>query len=204
MDIVQLPLDFDTPKLCECGCGQPTRIADSTNASRGWIKGQPIRFIHHHQKIQPPIERFWSKVNKTDDPSQCWLWQSAFDQDGYGLFKVNSRMVRAPRYMYQLVKGAIPLGYHVMHSCDNPPCVNPNHLSVGTGKDNHHDSSLKGRRHNQQGALNNCAKLTSDAIVKIRQLHGQGLSNKEIAKRFHVSRSNIGFICARQTWRHIP
>lgn len=90
----------------------------------------------------PIEERFWSKVLKTES---CWIWQGTTDRRGYGHFAVNSHPVKAHRFAYELVTGPIPDGAHLMHSCDNPPCVKPAHLSLGNNSLNMQDSVAKGR-----------------------------------------------------------
>lgn len=89
-----------------------------------------------------PIKRFWSKVNKTDD---CWLWTCSIDRDGYGLFGLDGKQWRAHRFAKHITDGldnSLPV---VMHTCDNPRCVNPAHLVNGTVADNNADKTSKGR-----------------------------------------------------------
>jgi hypothetical protein len=94
--------------------------------------------------LVPAEERFWKKVNKTED---CWLWLGHLQR--YGRFKPqgirNSPQVLAHRYSYELHFGPIPIGMNVLHKCDNPACVNPDHLFLGTQKDNVIDMMNKGR-----------------------------------------------------------
>lgn len=91
-----------------------------------------------------PADRFWERVQKTDD---CWLWTGSTDKDGYGWFWVDGKTATAHRFSYALHNdGAIPDGLYVCHSCDNPPCVNPDHLWLGTNQDNMDDCARKGRR----------------------------------------------------------
>lgn len=96
------------------------------------------------RRINDPVARFWSKVCK-GNPDECWEWQAARGYFGYGVFSIRSRLLPAHRYAYELVHGAIPQGWQVCHVCDNPPCVNPSHLWLGTAKANAQDMARKGR-----------------------------------------------------------
>ena len=88
------------------------------------------------------MERFWSKVKKTPE---CWLWTAYRDNKGYGEFGLDRKVHKAHRVAYLLTYGAIPEGAHILHSCDNPQCVNPKHLRAGTRKDNMQDKVQRGR-----------------------------------------------------------
>jgi hypothetical protein len=89
-------------------------------------------------------ERFWSHVEKTDG---CWLWRGARDDKGYGKFGLHGRQERAHLIAYELAVRLVPrgLGLHICHKCDNPPCVRPDHLFLGTPKDNMQDKEAKNR-----------------------------------------------------------
>jgi hypothetical protein len=91
--------------------------------------------------------RFWSRV-AVRQPSDCWEWTGCRTALGYGRFGIGKRVVKAHRRAWELVNGAIPDGLWVLHKCDNPPCVNPSHLWLGTDAENQHDMSAKGRNHN--------------------------------------------------------
>jgi len=98
----------------------------------------------HNRKITPIMERFMSKVQKTDD---CWIWIGSHNNHGYGkmMYPRKGEFIYAHRLSYILHKGEIPDGLLVLHKCDNPLCVNPSHLFLGTQLDNVHDAIHKGR-----------------------------------------------------------
>lgn len=90
--------------------------------------------------------RFFDKIQVADVPGSCWVWSAAQDKDGYGIFQVNRKAIKAHRWSYEYFRGKIPEGLMVRHLvCDYPPCVNPRHLEVGTAKDNTQDSVRKNR-----------------------------------------------------------
>jgi hypothetical protein len=115
-------------KLCECGCGQPTRIASKTKTSRGEVKGQPQRFIHGHaaRVIRGSLGERLARGFDRDD-SGCWLWSGA-TTNGYGVIQEGGRQQRAHRVMYEQLVAPIPEGDDLHHTCGKRRCVNPEHL----------------------------------------------------------------------------
>jgi hypothetical protein len=101
------------------------------------------------QKRRPMTERFWEKVNKLPGEDACWEWTGHGDRDGYGRLKNEDRprgkSVRAHRYSWIIANGPIPNGMGVLHDCDNPACVRPSHLKLGTAADNQRDKSVRRR-----------------------------------------------------------
>lgn len=133
------------------------------------------------------IAKFWSNVDKTGD---CWTWTAA-TRSGYGAFGFDGKVQRAHRLAWELTRGPIPDGIIVMHACDNPPCVNPDHLRLGTNQDNSNDATERGRM----------GKLTTDQVVEARLMAKHGAGHPEIAARFGVNRSTISYIVRGDTWR---
>lgn len=152
--------------------------------------------------------RFWNKVDKT---GSCWIWLASVDKAGYGnigkcRFSTILSERSAHRVSYYLTFGEIPHGSHILHTCDNPPCVNPYHLFLGTHQDNMMDMRKKGRMSNPPtyiGSRHPMAVLKESDVLKIRELYSRGMRIKEIAEIYGVHRSSISLIVNRRTWLHI-
>lgn len=147
-------------------------------------------------------DRFWSHVNKEGD---CWEWLGGKNKNhnGYGRFYLKGKMYRAHRVSWELSnKREIPKDMIVMHSCDNPSCVNPAHLSIGTHKENTQDCIKKERKASCLGVLNSSCKLTAEQVKEIRSLRGV-ISHRELGEKYGVSKSLIGLIQQGRRWQHI-
>ena len=127
-------------------------------------KGPLNRYRGCMRQDKPDVfaERFWSRVEKQENG--CWKWIGAKFHRGYGRVNSGGKMLRANRVAYEISKGDIPVGMVVCHKCDVPLCVNPDHLFLGTIKDNVDDMIRKGRKNSERGEDRHCAKLTEDII----------------------------------------
>lgn len=172
-----------TAVLCECGCGQRTAIAPRNHRARGWIKGQPVRFVPGHNSTRAPLaERFWSQVEKSDD---CWLWTGALDHRGYGRLQRGARgegTVKAHRLSYELRHGPFDATLFVCHRCDNPSCVNPAHLFLGTHKDNMADAKSKQRMPG--------AELVAEP-AEVLAYYDAGHTQYETAQHFGIDQATV-------------
>lgn len=163
------------------------------------------------------IARFWSKVTKSKDG--CWEWTGkCHNKDGYAVFTVGTRELKAYRVAWFLETGSDPHGYLVCHQCDNPKCVRFFHLFLGSNLENSLDRHQKGRdatgeRHGTKihgssylphGENHHHAKLTTKVVGIIRRLHRTGLQQALIASRLGVHRVTIWKVIHRQTWNHVP
>lgn len=151
------------------------------------------------------IERFWQRVSISDS-SSCWLWTKANGEveTGKGVFYFQSTWKRPSQVAYILAHGPIPEGKYVCHSCDNPPCCNPDHLWAGTHQENMDDMTRKGRdRHNCGEDLSH-SKLCEQDVLKIRQLYATGrYSHLSLSQIFQVCEASIRNVIILKTWKHI-
>jgi hypothetical protein len=156
-------------------------------------------------------------LRRVDKTAGCWLWVGSKDADGYGTLKRQRKSWRAHRLSYELYCGPIPPEIYVLHRCDNPSCVRPDHLFLGTNDDNMRDMVQKGRQaagdghwhalypeRTPCGERQGRAKLTEVDVRAIRAAYARGnVRMLELARDYSVSPSNIGAIVRRDTWRHI-
>lgn len=146
--------------------------------------------------------RFWTRVTLGDG---CWLWHGAHQPDGRGAIGYKGELTTAPRISWLLHFGEIPNGLHVLHKCDVPACVRPEHLFLGTNLDNIKDAQAKGRLkgvgRGTRGEKSPSAKLRESDIIKIRAETG---TLKSIGELYGVSLAAIHKIRKRKSWAHIP
>lgn len=157
------------------------------------LRGDPL-----WEPVRPTIEeRFWAKVDKSGD---CWVWTGGGDRESYGVFK-STRMTKAHRYSWELHFGPIQNGLWVLHRCDNPPCVRPDHLFLGTHEENMADMRAKGR--SQRGERCHAAKLTEPEAKEVILAVTRGERSEDIARRFGVSRSTVSMVATGKTWTYL-
>jgi hypothetical protein len=191
---------------CHCGCGEKTPIAAHTNKRRGNIKGHPANFVQGHsrraRRFNSARDAFFAYVTP-GAKDKCWEWQGPTDSSkGYGRITTGGVIYSAHRLSYELHHRPLADNEYACHTCDNPICVNPNHLFAGTTQANHSDMVAKGRH--IHGLAHPRAKLTEHQVREIREMYHQKQRNQyELASLFKVSRTLIGRIVRREVWTHV-
>lgn len=161
--------------------------------------------------------RFWNKVNK-DGPihpaigTECWLWTGYCMPFGHGQFNIGKHVIRlAHRFSWEIHFGEIPKSMSVCHHCDMPNCIRPDHLFLGTQKDNMQDANRKGRQykggsgdHAPEGENHWNSKLTPEIVYQIIQMRNEGMTYGAIAKHFNVHFNTPRDICTGRRWKHLP
>lgn len=201
-----------TPQIfCACGCGQLIPERDK--------RDKPRRFAFGHRMARPLNERFWAKV-AIGAEDECWPWSGAAAAHGYGhVWGEKNKNVGAHRVSWELHNGPIPDGLDVLHRCDNPPCVNPAHLFLGTATDNGRDMVSKGRANTPRGDVHGSrtkperrprgeaswnARLNDDLVRFVRQRYAEGgISMRQLGARVGLHHGTIGQLVRRERWAHV-
>lgn len=172
---------------------------------------------HYAYRLDPATieRRFWRKVDRNGPTvphvagiTPCWIWTGNLNSSGYGRFGSGLAVQLAHRVSWELTHGPIPDGFSVLHRCDNPPCVRPDHLFLGTYSDNGRDMAAKGRGGgayfaDRTGTKNHSAKLNDEAVREVRRLLATGHSDAAIGRRFQVSPDTIRRIKRGEIWKHV-
>ena len=171
--------------ICRCGKScvstqAPLRRGDKVSC--GCKQGLTRKELIHTRIVVDPV-------------TQCWNWMhSRSSRNGYGQLRFENKKHLAHRFSYETFVGPIPEGFHALHKCDNPQCVAPHHLFLGSKADNSLDCSLKGRQD---------SKLKADDIPEIRRLLAAGMNRVAIGRQFNVDGNTIMAIERGQTWKHV-
>jgi hypothetical protein len=187
---------------CVCECGNKAVVYGSTirngdSKSCGCFKTEKNSLLMKEMRLRQSgslHDRFFSRFVKLD--SGCWQWRAHTDKDGYGVLPGDRKNTRAHRLSYELHKGQIPDGFVICHHCDNPGCVNPDHLFVGTTKDNAQDALQKGRAY--VGEKNGRSKLTKE---NVKEILNSSLNGPQLANKFGVTRHTINSVKRGLTWQ---
>lgn len=186
---------------CNCDCGGTTIVAGNNLTSKTGIRSCGCLLKEH-----PGMES--REITWTEDMlTGCWECSSHCCQDNIypsirikGRVQLISRLMFKKHYPEQLTNGEIPKGIFVCHHCDNPKCINPKHLFLGTPLDNVRDMIAKGRGNKVKGAQIGTSKLTNKQVIEIRK---RELPRQQLAEKYNVSVGSIDLILAGKTWKHL-
>lgn len=192
------------------GAGRrPCTVAecDRIRSAHGLCEMHAYRMKHFGSTDTPKrltlADRFWAKVDKRG-PDECWPWTAAVNENGYGVMRPQGKKsgptIKAHRVSLMLA-GVDVEGRLVLHSCDNPPCVNPAHLSAGDRQQNVAD--MMSRERQPRGSRNGQAKLTERQVAEIRRRAALGERRRLLANEFKVSESTINRLAKGEGWRHV-
>jgi hypothetical protein len=184
---------------CICDCGNKKIVStDALSAgvtkSCGCLKSPTSK--EYHEQLQKRLLKHCKVEN------QCWIWKSLTRFYGYGHTTIRNRSIAAHRAAWIAWKSDIPEGLFVLHKCDNPACINPEHLFLGNQLDNMHDMIKKNRENYAKGENSATSLLNNEQIKEIRRLKGVESSYK-ICERFGVAASTIRSIWSGRNWKHV-
>lgn len=154
--------------------------------------------------IEEAIKEKLKSNIEIDSITNCWKWRKCKDKDGYGFVRIGGgarKLYRAHRISYELFIGCIPAQRQVLHKCDNPSCINPEHLFLGTQQDNMTDCVTKGRRPREEKHYKHV--LDEDSVRTIRNLSALGLRPSDIGKQLGVNRGVVQMVVGGHNWKWV-
>lgn len=144
------------------------------------------------------LDKIWARIDQTSD---CWPWTGAVDKNGYGLFRVNGKTARIARVFWELLNGRKLLtSEHILHTCDSPGCMRPDHFFVGTHAENMADMAQKGRANKPAGSLNGRARFSEERVKAVRQDAFDGLTLTQLEAKYQAPRGTLQHIVSGRTW----
>lgn len=183
----------------------PCRAGEDANLSHTYIMNEATKSVRqpilHVNLTEEEIARFHSNWQQKE--SGCHEWMRARNTEGYGYMTVQSMQLRASRLAWMIASGPIPEGMWILHRCDNPPCVNPEHLFLGGPKANTQDMLSKGRRPSRKGDLSPTRILSGAQVVEMRSLWYDGVRQCDLARRYSVSPACVRLITKGKRWQHL-
>lgn len=185
-------------RICElCGKNETYRTGNKKPDGTPYYERRCYQCVKEHGR-RTVEERFFQNVDKSGD---CWEWTGLKDKAGYGLFGLGTNSnVGAHRWSYGHFNGTPPGNLFVCHRCDNPSCVNPNHLFLGTHQDNMTDMVEKGRANSLKGEDSPNSTITER---QAREIYNDSRSHRKIAKIYGISHSTVSAIKNKRIWKHI-
>jgi hypothetical protein len=186
--------------LCLCNCGNKKTFLNGNLISGNAKSCGCLQSINRGNYDEEAKLRFMENIKIS--LSGCWEWTKSKHRQGYGNFMYKMKHCLAHRVAWLLFKGVLKEKDVICHKCDNTSCVNPDHLFLGTQKDNMKDMFLKHRK-DHKGIKHPKHRLTEQEFLEIRKLINEGLTQEVIAQKFKITNSQVGSIKHRRTWKHI-
>lgn len=191
--------------LCKCDCGKK-KIIDGDHLRFGKIKTCNSKNNFHRKEREKNTVFRLKKLIIINPETSCWEWKGHIPKTGYPRIVYKGKATTASRVCWMLCNGRIRKGLYVLHKCDNPKCINPGHLFLGTQKQNVRDMIEKGRAGYEKriGMNHSQVQLTDDQVISIRHKAKSGIDFKTLAVEYNTTSSNIYNIVTGKTWKHLP
>ena len=187
--------------LCICDCGNKKIVlSDSLRRNHTQSCGC-LRSIFRENYDEDVKKKLLSSIKINENG--CWEWQKAKHRQGYGHCPYKRKCLLAHRVSWMVFKGNLPDDILVCHHCDNPPCINPDHLFLGTDKDNTLDHIKKGKSKKSRGENHYFSKLTEKEVKEMRKMRERKIKIKDISRKFNIHVSTAKNICLRKSWKHV-